>query len=101
MPRADELIDCLGKAKYITTLDLAKGYWQVPMKEEDREKTAFSTPSGFFQFRVMPFGLSGAPATFQRMMDRVIKGMGDFAGVYLLSTARAGRNIYSTYEKYS
>lgn len=80
MPRTDELIDRLGKAKYITTLDLSKGYWQVPMQEEDKGKTAFSTPNGFFQFQVMPFGLSGAPGTFQRMMDRVIQKMGDFAG---------------------
>ena len=83
MPRTDELIDQIGQAKHITTLDLSKGYWQVPMKNEDRVKTAFSTPNGLFQFKVMPFGLSGAPATFQRMMDRVIRGMEDFAGVYL------------------
>lgn len=49
MPRTDDLIDQLGKAKYITTLDLARGYWQVPMAEEDRCKTAF-TPKGLFQF---------------------------------------------------
>ena len=75
MPRTDELLDRLGKAKYITTLDLARGYWQVPMAEKDRPKTAFTTPSGLFQFRVMSFGLNGAPATFQRMMDTVIGGM--------------------------
>ena len=46
MPRIDELIDRIGKAQYITTLDLSKGYWQVPMKEEDKAKTAFSTPNG-------------------------------------------------------
>ena len=83
MPWTDELIDRLGGAKYITTLDLAKGYWQVPMKEEDKAKTAFTTPNGLFQFKVMPFGLSGAPATFQRMMDRLLQGMEDFAGAYM------------------
>ena len=83
MPRTDELIDRLGGAKYITTLDLAKGYWQVPMKEEDKAKTAFTTPNGLFQFKVMPFGLSGAPATFQRMMDRLLQGMEDFVGAYI------------------
>ena len=57
MPRTDELIDKLGKARYITTLDLARGYWQVPMREGDRAKTAFTTPRGLYQFRVMPFGL--------------------------------------------
>ena len=69
MPRTDELIDKLGKARFIPTLDLAHGYWQVPMREGDRAKTAFTTPRGLYQFRVMSFGLSGAPATFQRMMD--------------------------------
>ena len=64
MPRTDELIDRLGKAKYITTIDLTRGYWQVPVAEASRPKTAFTTPSGLFQFQVMPFGLHGAPATF-------------------------------------
>jgi hypothetical protein len=83
MPRIDELIDRLGKAKYISTLDLARGYWQVPMEEESRHKTAFTTPYGLYQFRVMPFGLQGAPATFQRMMDTVVRGMQDISAAYL------------------
>ena len=83
MPRTDELLDKLGNAKYITTLDLARGYWQVPMAEKDRPKTAFITPNGLYQFRVMPFGLNGAPATFQRMMDQVIRGLESFSGDYL------------------
>ena len=70
MPRVDDLIDSLGKAKFVTTLDLSRGYWQVPVEKESRPYTAFTTPYGFFQFRVMPFGLHGAPATFQRMMGR-------------------------------
>ena len=83
MPRIDDLIDQLGKAKYITTLDLTRGYWQVPVEEGSRAKTAFTTPSGLYQFSVMPFGLNGAPATFQRMMDRLLRGLGDFAAAYL------------------
>ena len=59
MPRTDKLIDKLGN---ITTLDLACGYWQVSMQEGDRAKSAFTTPKGLYQFRVMSFGLSGAPA---------------------------------------
>ena len=52
MPRVDNMIDALGKAKYITTLDLARGYWQVPVEEESRSRTAFTTPFGLFQFVV-------------------------------------------------
>ena len=48
MPRVDDMIDALGKAKYITTLDLARGYWQVPVQEESRSRTAFATPFGNF-----------------------------------------------------
>lgn len=83
MPRIDDLIDRLGCAKYISTLDLSRGYWQVPVAESDRPKTSFTTSMGLFQFRVMPFGLSGAPATFQRMMDRLLQGTDDFAAAYL------------------
>ena len=69
MPRIDELIDWLGKAKYISKRNLSRGYWQVPVEAASRDKTAFVTPQGLFQFRVMPFGLHGAPATFKRLMD--------------------------------
>ncbi len=69
MPRIEELVDNLSSARFITTLDLTKGYWQVPVEEKSREKTAFVTPFGKYQFRRMPFGLTGAPAIFQRMMD--------------------------------
>lgn len=82
MPRIDELIDWLG-GKFITTVDLSKGYWQVPLREEDRPKTAFTTQQGLFQFRVMPFGLQGAPATFQRMMDFLLRGLETYTAAYL------------------
>ena len=74
IPRIDDILDQVGQARYITTLDLAKGYWQVLVAEKDCPKTAFITPRGLYQFKVMPFGLCGAPATFQRMMDQVIRG---------------------------
>ena len=83
MPRVDDLIDRLGDAKFITTLDLSRGYWQVPVCEEDQDKTAFVTSYGLFQFRVMPFGLQGAPATFQCMMDVLLSDVGQFAAAYL------------------
>ncbi|KAL2089206.1 hypothetical protein ACEWY4_016105 [Coilia grayii] len=83
MPRLEDLIERLGKAQYITTLDLCKGYWQVTMAEGARPLTAFRTPQGLFQFTVMPFGLQGAPASFQRLMDQVLDGTGAFAVAYL------------------
>ena len=83
MPRIDELIDRLGQARFISTIDLTRGYWQIPIVKKDREKTAFVTPNGLFQFKVLPFGLNGAPACFQRLMDRVIQGCEDYAAAYL------------------
>jgi len=69
MPQVDDLIDRLSGAVYISTIDLTRGYWQVPLAKEAREKTAFATPFGLYHFTVMPFGLQGAPATFQRLME--------------------------------
>lgn len=83
MPRVDELIDRLGKANFLTTLDLCKGYWQVPLTESSKDLTTFRVPSGLFRFRVMPFGLHGAPATFQRLVDEVLRGAEDYAAAYI------------------
>ena len=75
LPRIDSCFDCLGKSQWFCTLDLRSGYWQVPVAEEDIEKTAFITPQGLFEYLVMPFGLTNAPATFERLMERVLKGL--------------------------
>ena len=83
MPRIDDLLDAIGQSPYLTTIDLMKGYWQVPMNEDDKEKTAFTSQLGLLQFKVMPFGLSGAPATFERLMDHVLRGTEKYASVYL------------------
>ena len=83
MPRVDELIERLGPAQFISTLDLTKGYWQVPLTPRARPKTAFSTPEGLFQYTVLPFGVHGAPATFQRMMDRILRPHRLYAAAYL------------------
>ena len=71
LPRIDETLDALSGAQWFSTLDLASGYNQVPMAEPDKEKTAFCTPFGLFEFNRMPFGLCNAPGTFQRLMERI------------------------------
>ena len=83
MPRIEDMVDQLGRAKVLTALDLARGYWQMKVKELVREKTAFITPYGLCQFKVMPFGLNGAPATFQQLMDKVMRGTETYVGVYM------------------
>ena len=75
LPRIDETLDALAGAKVFTTLDLASGYWQVEMDAADREKTAFATRHGLFEFQIMPFGLCNAPGTFQRLMEFVLAGL--------------------------
>lgn len=72
MPQIDELLDHLGTANYITTLDLTKGYWQISLDLCSREKTVFATQTGLYQFVRMPFSLHGAPAPFQSMMDHLL-----------------------------
>ena len=75
LPRIDDVLDELNSGAFFSVIDLKSGYWQIPMRAADAEKTAFQTVDGHYHFTVMPFGLRNAPATFQRMMDVVFSGM--------------------------
>jgi hypothetical protein len=79
LPRIDDILDRLGEAKVMSKMDLQSGFWQIPVAQEDRHQTAFITKDGTFQFKRMPFGLTGAPPTFQRAMNECL---GDAVGKY-------------------
>ena len=75
LPRMDDCIDFLGDAKVFSTLDCNAGYWQIPVAEEDRDKTNFVCHEGAYRYIRLPFGLSTAPATFQRAIDMIFGGL--------------------------
>ncbi|KAJ9514416.1 hypothetical protein QJQ45_012363 [Haematococcus lacustris] len=84
LPRIDDLFDKLSGCKVFSSLDLQAGYHQIRITPEDVPKTAFRTPEGHFQFKVLCFGLTNAPATFQRVMnDAFATVLGKCALVYL------------------
>ena len=85
LPRVDDIVDQLGPStKYFSTLDLASGYWQIPMDPSSREKTAFITTGGLYEFKVMPFGLKNAPAVFQRLMEKILQQLNPVDGCICL-----------------
>ena len=75
LPRIDSILDQLGRAKYFSTLDLMAGFHQIPLEEEARKYTAFSSPDGHFHFKRLPFGLNISPNSFQRMMNIAVAGL--------------------------
>ena len=94
IPRIDEILKDLNGNSYFTNLDLESAFWQVPLREEDKEKTAFTDGSQRYQFCVMPFGAMNSPATFQRLMNSVLIGiLGEGALVYLDDLLLYSNNI--------
>ena len=84
LPRIDDLFDKLQGAQVFSSIDLQSAYYQVRLKPEDVPKTAFTTPMGLYEFRVLCFGLTNAPGTFQNIMNDVLKDViGKFVLVYL------------------
>src|SRR6266540_5290049 len=84
LPIVNDTVDKIGEKKYYTSIDLASGYWQVEVEENSQDITAFVTSWGLYQFNVMPFRLTNAPATFQRLMNFVLHDyLNDFVVVYL------------------
>ena len=75
IPNMGEMMDALAGNKWLSNLDANAAYWQIPMAPEAREKTAFRTRLGVFEFMRMPFGLSNGPATFSRVMELVLRGL--------------------------
>lgn len=75
IPKVDQCIDAVAGATIFSTLDLTSGYFQVPVREEDIPKTAFTTKHGLFEFTSTPFGMTNSGATFQRVMELALKGL--------------------------
>jgi len=75
LPQIDKSLDALAGSKYFSTLDLFSGYWQVPLSLDAQKKAAFIMRDRLWKWRVLPFGLTSAPATFQRLMEQVLSGL--------------------------
>lgn len=94
LPNIDEIFDQLGNARYFSAFDLASGFHQIGMNSKDIQKTAFSTPDGHYEYTRMPFGLKNAPPTFQRMMNKGLKGLiGNNCFVYIDDIIVYGKTI--------
>lgn len=100
LPNIDGILQQLGNTSYFSVIDMAEGFNQVAMTPGDEQKTAFSSPYGHYHYRVMPFGLKGAPARFQRLMDTVLIGLqGIKCFIYLDDLVVYGQTLKEHNEK--
>ena len=99
IPLIEDLLDSLSEAKYLSKLDMTKGFYQIPVEPSDQDKMAFCTPWGKYSFTRMPFGLRNASATFQRCMNFVLEGLEEFSIAYIddvIVHSKCGRSICHT-----
>ena len=100
LPLVDEVQDRLSRCTIFSAMDLQSGYWQLPVHPDDYEKTAFCPGPGLglFQFRCMPFGLTGAPGYFQRLMNIIFRGL-PFVTTYIddVSIHSINREMHKTH----
>ena len=75
LPNIADILDHLGTAQYFSVFDLSSGFHQIELDPNDRQKTAFSSLNGHYEYVKMPMGLKNSPATFQRLMDQVLLGL--------------------------
>ena len=83
IPNAEDILYSLGNSKFRTSLDLKSGFWQVPIREQDKEETAFGTDAGLFEWNSMPFGLSSSPSVFQNLINAVLGDVRKFALAFI------------------
>lgn len=97
MPNMKELLERIGQAKFVSTLDLTKGYRQIPLAPEDKVKMAFRISWGLCQFTRMPFGLHRAPASFQWLMNKILLAHQEYATEYIDDIVIFFRDMGTTY----
>ncbi len=100
LPRIDDMLEALRGANYFCSINLTSGYWQIKVEEKDKKRTACGSHLGLYEFLSMPFGLTGAPATFSRLMDKVLDGLiGKNCLVYLDDIIIFGKTFKETLSK--
>lgn len=96
LPRIDEILENLGNSQFFSKIDLKTGFWQVPLHEDSRDLTSFSTDKGSFRWKVLPFGLNIGPNSFSRMMSSAFSGLEPhLAFLYIDDVILLGRTEYS------